>query len=345
MTSGAEHAPQPPPPPSGAEAQPAPPLAGGEWLQGGPVDPRNIEGPLLVDFWDYSSIHWLRTLPYLAEWRRRYEPHGLTIVGVHTPEFDFARSPDRVREAIADLGVEHPVVLDAGYAVWRAWGNRYWPSKHFVDARGRVRARHAGEGAYAESELLLQALLRERAGFEAELPPPMAPLRPEDAPGAVSWRVTPQLYCGYGGGAIGNPGGPSPDRPRRYADRGKHAEGALYLDGDWLVSAASAARPFGANGPGRLTLTCMAAGVHAVLHPPVAGGAGEARVLLDGAPLAGEAAGEDVEDGALRVERPRLYSLVRGADVERRTLTLETQSDGLAAFAFAFTSCVAPGDE
>lgn len=345
MTSDAERDPAPQPPPAGGEAEQAPPLAGGEWLQGGPVDPRSLEGPLLVDFWDYTCLNCLRTLPYLAEWHRRYAPHGLTIVGVHTPEFDFARSPDRVREAIADLGVAYPVVLDASYAVWRAWGNRYWPSKYFVDARGRIRARHAGEGAYAESELLLQALLREREGFAPELPPPMAPLRPEDGPGAVCWRVTPELYCGYARGAVGNPGGPAPDRPHRYADLGRHAEGALYLDGDWLVSATSAARPFGASGPSRLSLTYMAADVNAVLHPPVAGGAGEARVLLDGAPVAGDAAGEDVEDGAVRVERPRMYRLARAADVGRRTLTLETQSDGLAAFAFTFTSCVAPGAE
>ena len=336
MTSGPAQPPQQPP------LSDAPSLEGGEWLQGGPVDVRGLGGPLLVDFWDYTCLNCLRTLPYLAEWHRRYEQHGLTVVGVHTPEFDFARNPDRVREAIADLGVPYPVVLDSQFEIWRAYQNRFWPSKYFVDREGKVRAQHAGEGAYGESEQVIQALLREQEGFEAELPDLMAPLRPEDAQGAVCYRVTPELYCGYQRGVLGNPGGPQPDRPHPYADPGKHVEGALYLDGHWMVSGENAARPFGAQGPSRMTLTYMAADVNLVLHPPIMGGVGEARVLLDGAPASGDAAGEDVEGGALRIDKPRMYRLVRGIDVERHTLTVETESDGLAAFAFTFTSCVAP---
>ena len=336
MTSGPAQPPQQPP------LSDAPSLEGGEWLQGGPVDVRGLGGPLLVDFWDYTCLNCLRTLPYLAEWHRRYEQHGLTVVGVHTPEFDFARNPERVREAIADLGVPYPVVLDSQFEIWRAYQNRFWPSKYFVDREGKVRAQHAGEGAYGESEQVIQALLREQEGFEAELPDLMAPLRPEDAQGAVCYRVTPELYCGYQRGVLGNPGGPQPDRPHPYADPGKHVEGALYLDGHWMVSGENAARPFGAQGPSRMTLTYMAADVNLVLHPPIMGGVGEARVLLDGEPASGDAAGEDVEGGALRIDKPRMYRLVRGIDVERHTLTVETESDGLAAFAFTFTSCVAP---
>ena len=115
----------------------APELEGGEWLQGGPVAVRARDKPLLVDFWDYTCLNCLRTLPYLAEWHRRYAPHGLEIVGVHTPEFDFARNPEHVRAAIADLDLPYPVVLDARHAIWQAYANRFWPAKYFVDARAR----------------------------------------------------------------------------------------------------------------------------------------------------------------------------------------------------------------
>ena len=335
-------------PAPGPQEQPvvnAPDFEGGEWLQGGPVAVRGLGKPLLVDFWDYTCNNCLRTLPYLAEWHRRYAEHGLTIVGVHTPEFDFARNPEHVRTAIADLEIPYPVVLDPQYAIWQAYANRYWPAKYFVDAQGKIRATHYGEGAYTEGELFIQALLREQEGFAAELPEPMTALRPEDGQGAVCYRVTPELYCGYGRGLIGNAGGPVPDQPHTYLDAGKHVEGALYFEGDWMVSAENAARPFGANGTSRLTMSYMAADVNLVLHPPAAGGEGSLRVLLDGEPVSGEQAGEDVADGAVSVERPRMYGLVRGADVDRHTLTLETESDGLAAFAFTFTSCVAPPPE
>ena len=230
---------------------------------------------------------------------------------MHTPEFDFARNPEHVRRAIADLELPYPVVIDARHAIWKAYANRFWPAKHFVDARGKIRALHAGEGAYGESEQLLQALLCEQEGFDAELPPLMEALRPEDGPGAVCYRVAPELYCGYARGLLGNTGGPQPDRPHRYLDAGKHIEGVLYLGGDWMVSAEHAARHFGAQGPSRMTLSYMAADVNLVLHPPIAGGQGALRVALDGAPLSGEAlsgaqAGEDVEGGVVTIERPRL---------------------------------------
>ena len=323
----------------------APEFTGGEWLQGGPVAVRGRGKPILVDFWDYTCINCLRTLPYVAEWHRRYEEHGLAVVGVHTPEFDFARNADHVRTAIADLELPYPVVLDSKHEIWQAYANRYWPAKYFVDAQGKIRAQNFGEGAYGPSEQLIQALLQEQEGFSATLPPLMEPIRPEDGPGAVCYRVTPELYCGYARGNLGNAGGPQPDRVHRYVDSGKHVEGALYLEGDWIVAAESAARPIGAQGPSRMTFSYMAADVNLVLHPPLAGGPGQLRVALDGAPLLRGGAGQDVDGGVVTVERPRMYRLVQADDVERHELVLETDSDGLAAFAFTFTSCVAPAPE
>jgi thiol-disulfide isomerase/thioredoxin len=320
----------------------APELEGGEWLQGGPVPIRGHGKPLLVDFWDYTCLNCLRTLPYLKEWHRRYASLGLTIVGVHTPEFSFARNPDHVRGAIAHLELPYPIVLDANYAIWQAYANRYWPAKYFVDTKGYIRASHFGEGGYVESELAIQALLREQKGFSAELPEPLAPLRVEDAPGAVCYRVTPELYCGYQRGLIGNVGAVAPDRPHDYVDMGRHVEGMVYYEGDWLLAAEIAARPFGAarGKPSRMHLAYMAADVNLVMHPPLTGGPAQLRVLLDGSPVTAEGAGEDVRDGVVTIDTPRMYSLVRDGDVQRHDLVLETESDGLAAFAFTFTSCV-----
>ena len=324
----------------------APELEGGEWLQGGPVPIRGRGKPVLVDFWDYTCVNCLRTLPYLKEWHRRYEALGLTIVGVHTPEFSFARNAEHVRAAISYLELPYPIVSDPSGAIWQAFANRYWPAKYFVDARGYIRASHFGEGGYLESELAIQTLLQEQEGFDAatRFPEAMAPVRAEDAPGAVCFRVTPELYCGYQRGLIGNVVDMQPDRPAQYVDPGRHVEGMIYLDGEWLLGGETLARPFGAarGRPSRLHLAYMAADVNLVLHPPLAGGSGVLRVLLDGAPVDEAHAGDDVRAGAVAVDVPRMYSLVKDGDVQRHDLVLETESDGLAAFAFTFTSCVAP---
>ncbi len=324
----------------------APELEGGEWLQGGPVPIRGRGKPVLVDFWDYTCVNCLRTLPYLKEWHRRYEALGLTVVGVHTPEFSFARNADHVREAIRHLDLPYPVVSDGAGVIWQAFANRYWPAKYFIDARGYIRATHFGEGGYLESELAIQTLLAEQPGFDASttFPEPMVPLRTEDAPGAVCYRVTPELYCGFQRGLIGNVGDVAPDRPLDYPDQGRHVEGMLYLEGEWLLSGENVARPFGAarGRPSRLHLGYMAADVNLVMHPPLAGGSGVLRVLLDGAPVTAAAAGEDVRDGLVTVDVPRMYALVKSTDVQHHDLVLETESDGLAAFAFTFTSCVVP---
>lgn len=327
----------------------APELNGGEWLQGGPVPIKGRGKVVLIDFWDYTCVNCLRTLPYLKEWHRRYEALGLTVVGVHTPEFSFARNADHVRNAIRHLELPYPVIHDGNGAIWSAYANRYWPAKYFIDARGYIRATHFGEGGYLESELAIQTLLAEQEGFDPStpFPEPMAPVRTEDAVGAVCYRVTPELYCGYQRGLIGNVGEIAPDRPQTYVDPGRHVEGMVYLDGDWLLGGENLARPFGgARGrPSRLHLAYMAADVNLVLHPPLAGGGATMRVLLDGAPIDAAHAGDDVRDGVVTVDVPRMYSLVKDNDVQRHDLVLETESDGLAAFAFTFTSCVIPPPE
>lgn len=318
----------------------APEFAGGEWIQGGPVPVRGSGRPILVDFWDYTCANCLRTLPYLTEWHRRYAEHGLVIVGIHTPEFSFGKNPEHVRRAVAAQAIDYPVVLDAEFKIWQAYANKYWPAKYFVGIDGKIKARHFGEGAYGECEQLIQHLIAEQPGFAAALPPIMEPIRDEDEPGAVCYRVTPELYCGYARGLIGNVGTLTPDRPMTFVDPGKHMEGTLYLEGDWLLQGESAARPFGAQHTSRIRLDYMAADLNLVMHPPMTGEPASVRVLVNGA-APGALAGEDVAaDGTVKVDVPRMYQLIHSDDVDRRSLTLETQSDGLATFAFTFTSCV-----
>ena len=321
--------------------------AGAQWLQGGPLTMTALRGKVvLIDFWDYTCLNCLRTLPYVKEWHRKYQSLGFVTVGVHAPEFSFARESGNVLRAVREQDIQYPVLLDNDYATWQAWANRYWPAKYLVDAQGYVRYYHFGEGAYDVTEEAIQALLKE--GFpELLLPGKAEPMRAEDAPGAVCYRVTPELYLGYARGAYGNAEPITPDAAARYRDPGMHMDGHAYLDGDWLISAEYLARPAGATNTSRVVLPYMAKDVNLVIHPPTYGGAATVNVLQDGAPLTGEDAGKDVTAGApsvLTIDVPRMYRIVSNREIGRHELALETQSDGVAMYAFTFTSCLVQED-
>ena len=316
------------------------------WLQGGPLAMSDLRGrPVLIDFWDYTCLNCLRTLPYLKEWHRRYAEHGLTIVGVHAPEFSFAHNVEHVRKAVAEHGIEYAVAVDNEFAVWQAYANRYWPAKYLVDREGYLRAYHFGEGGYGETESQVQALLKE-AFPEAVLPAIMEPVRDTDRPGAVCYRVTPELYLGYERGRIGNTAGIVIDKPATYRALDKHAEGYFFLEGDWQLMAESVARPVGASGESRLHVKYMAKEVNLVIAPPYGGGQAEIEVRQGGAPLHAEDAGEDVRvaDGRaiVTVDAPRMYRLVNNREIDTYELTLSTSADGVSLFAFTFGSCLVP---
>ena len=317
------------------------------WLQGGPLRIADLRGRVvLLDFWDYTCVNCLRTLPYVKEWWRRYNDLGLSVIGVHAPEFSFAREGGNVAREMHMQGITYPVVLDNEYAIWQAYANRYWPAKYLIDGNGYLRYYHFGEGGYGETEQAIQQLLREQFP-EILLPGLMEPVRDEDRPGAVCYRVTPELYLGYQRGAIGNVAGVSPDAAATYRDPGKHIDGHAYLDGDWLLAGEYLARPAGAAGESRLTVPYMAKEVNLVIHPPTYGGDASVTLLQDGAPLAAEDAGADVaqKDGAavVAIDAPRMFRLVNNRDIDRHELTLVTKSDGIALYAFTFTSaCIAP---
>jgi thiol-disulfide isomerase/thioredoxin len=311
------------------------------WLQGGPLTMSSLSGrPVLIDFWDYTCANCLRTIPYLKEWHKRYAPHGLEIIGVHAPEFAFAREPGYVERAVRDLGIEYPIVLDNRYAIWDAYANRYWPAKYLIDKNGYVRAYHFGEGAYEDVESRMQALIRE-ARPEAQLPPLMESMREEDKPGAVCYRGTPEVYLGYQRGRIGN-ADLSPDKPAPYREQLIERDGYAYLAGDWLLGKEGLSRPGGASGDSSLHLRYEAKEVNLVVHPPQQPGGIE--LLQDGHPLPAEDAGADVRFGGGRsfivVDQPRMYTLVNNREFGPHDLTLITTSDDIALYAFTFVTCV-----
>ncbi len=320
--------------------------ANATWLQGGPLKMAALRGrPVLIDFWDYTCVNCIRTLPYVNEWHRRYAPLGLTVVGVHAPEFSFGRESGNVARSAREHHIEYPVVLDNDYAIWQSYANRYWPAKYLVDGRGYLRGYHHGEGAYREIEESLQALLRESFP-EILLPGLMDPLRDDDKDGAVCYRVTPELYLGYQRGIVGNVAGMAPDKASTYNDPGKHMDGAAYLDGDWLLAGEYLARPAGAVRESRVTVPYMAKDVNLVVHPPTFGGAATISVSQDGKPIAAEDAGADVTAGGatsiVTVDAPRMYRLISNREIDHHELTLSTMSDGVALYALTFTSCVLP---
>jgi thioredoxin family protein len=240
-----------------------------------------------------------------------------------------------VAEAAARFGLEYPIVLDNEYAIWRAYSNRFWPAKYLVDAKGRIRYYHFGEGAYQETETAIQGLIRE-LNPNASLPPPMEPVRDTDRPGAVCYRVTPELYLGHARGNFGNPEGVVRDRPHDYRDLGPHVEGISYLAGRWRVESESAR----SEAPGAaISLRYTAKDVNLVMAPPATGSV-RVEIALEGAQRAGDDVKFEAERGLVTVDSPRMYNLVANDSVVSGALTIRTGAAGLAAYAFTFISCL-----
>ncbi len=321
------------------------PEFGQVWLNSAPRSLKSLRGQVvLVDFWDYTCINCIRTLPYLREWHRRYSAKGLTVIGVHAPEFYFASVPELVQLAARDFGLTYPILLDNDYQIWQAFANRYWPAKYLIDTEGYIRYFHPGEGNYGETETALQMLLRERDARVA-LPPVMEPIRRLDEPGAIQacQRPTPELYLGAKRGRIANEGGMREDAVHRY-EFAREAQEDIELDGGWLVRAdSSQAYPQPESG---MRFPYAAAEVNLVLASSAECPVGRLDIADNGRPLPVDARGEDIRtDPAtgvtyVEVTRPRMYSLLRRDRFAMGMLNLTTRSKGLEFFAFTFVSCI-----
>jgi thiol-disulfide isomerase/thioredoxin len=324
------------------------PEIGRVWLNSTPLSFRQLRGrAVLVDFWDYTCVNCVRTLPYVQAWHERYKDKGLTVIGVHTPEFTFAQYESNVERGIREFGLTYPIVIDSDREIWKAFANRYWPTKYLLDKDGYLRYGHFGEGGYAECEQVIQELLRE-VDPNVVLPTLMDPLREEDHMGAVCYRGSGELYLGHRRGRIGNEGGFKEDQIADYVFNGVAEENFVYANGRW----ASTAEYFEAaeTGPHSLRLKYEAAAVNLVMASPHAASA-EVVVLQDGKPLSRKQATRDTrfrpatsgagEESYAAVDSARMYFLVDNHAFGEHELELQC-STGVAAFALTFTSCVDP---
>jgi thiol-disulfide isomerase/thioredoxin len=305
-----------------------PPLSGAtSWLNTQPLTPQALRGKVvLIDFWTYSCINCLRALPFVSGWYEKYKDHGLVVIGVHSPEFAFEKDPGNVKRAVHDLGVTYPVAIDSNYAIWRSFDNQYWPAHYFVDAQGRIRGHHFGEGEYAESENTIRQLLTE-AGYK-DLPP--AGISTAQTTGVQVAAddaniLSPETYIGYASAEhFSSPDGVLPDQPKSYAAPAKLDLNEWALTGSWTVDEEKAVLN---RAPGGIEFRFHARDLHLVLGPGPGGQPVRFRVLFDGAePGANHGADIDASGNGV-VREQRLYQLIRQppGQIRRHTFTIRFQ--------------------
>ena len=295
------------------------------WLNSEPLTPEGLRGKVvLVDFWTYTCINWLRTLGYVRAWHEKYRDQGLVVVGVHTPEFPFEHDADNVRWAAQDQRVEYPIALDPDYAVWRAFDNNYWPAVYIADAEGRIRHNHFGEGGYEECEMVIQMLLRD-AGRD-DVGRNLVSVADEGFEAQADWANLE-----------------SPRRtsaPRRLGTSRlvlRRSGCGLYqwtLVGDWRVGRGASVLH---SADGRIAFRFHARDVNLVMGPRDRGASAPFRVRVDGEPP-GDAHGLDVdEQGNGTVVQQRLYQLIRkpGSIVDR-TFEITFLAPDVEAYCFTF---------
>jgi thiol-disulfide isomerase/thioredoxin len=306
-----------------------------EWLNSPRLTADALAGKVvLVDFWTYTCINWLRQLPFVRAWSEKYR-QGLVVIGVHTPEFQFEHNIDNVRRAVEQMSIAYPVVIDNDYSIWRAFNNQYWPALYFIDARGRIRQRHFGEGEYQSSEHAIQRLLKE-AGVSGTADNVVS----VDGSGfesAADWAnlKSPETYVGYERMEnFASPDTVRPDQQRTYRAPSRLALNQWSLAGNWTIGRQATVLN---NTPGQILHRFHARDVHLVMGPSRPGASVRFRVSVDGQPP-GAARGLDIDAGGDGIVREqRLYQLVRQqTPIADRTLAIDFLDAGVEAFAFTF---------
>jgi thiol-disulfide isomerase/thioredoxin len=304
------------------------------WLNSAPLTPESLRGRVvLVDFWTYTCVNWLRTLPYLRAWADKYRK-GLTVVGVHTPEFGFERDVENVTARARDLGVDYPVALDSEYAIWRAFDNHFWPALYIADGEGRIRYHHFGEGEYAMAEMAIQQLLIDQ-GAEA-IDQGIVAVQPHGLEVAADWATlrSPETYVGYGqASGFASEDEASYDEARAYSVPPLRLN-EWALGGIWTVAQHAAV----SNEPnGRIAFRFQARDVNLVIGPASPGSSVPFRVLLDGEPPT-DAHGTDIDlDGGGLLREQRTYQLIRQpGPIRERTVEIEFLESGAEAYCFTF---------
>lgn len=307
-----------------------------EWLNSPRLTADALLGKVVVvDFCTYSCINWLRTLPYVRAWARKYTPRGAVVIGVHTPEFAFEHDIANVRQAIQKLGIEYPMVVDNNYSIWRAFANQYWPAVYFMDAHGKVRQHQFGEGEYQTSERTIQQLLKEAGNSDAG--EGIVSVDGSGFEAAADWANlrSPESYVGYARMEnFASPDAAKFDQARRYRAPSRLTLNQWSLEGDWTIGRQATVLN---TAPGQIVHRFHARDVHLVMGPSRPGESIRFRVSIDGEPP-GAAHGLDVdESGNGTVTEHRLFQLVRQPrPVVDRRFAIEFLDAGVEAFSFTF---------
>jgi len=316
---------------------PLPDLSGATaWINSPALTPTSLHGKVvLVDFWTYSCINCLRTLPYIKAWYDKYKDSGLVIVGVHTPEFPFEKDGSNVRKAVHDLGISYPVAMDNDYAIWRSFNNEYWPADYFVDATGHIRYHHFGEGNYEESEKWIRDLLK--AANRRPLPAAATEIAATgtEAPPDSDDVQSPETYIGYERAQdFASPGGLNHDKPQQYQAPGELNRNQWALDGRWRDAGQIATL---LSPTGKIVYRFHARDLHLVLGPARTGSPVHFRVTIDGK-VPGADHGMDIDaDGYGTVTEDRLYQLIRQhGKIQDRIFEIEFLAPGVQAYSFTF---------
>jgi thiol-disulfide isomerase/thioredoxin len=307
-----------------------------EWLNSPPLTATALRGKVVVvDFWTYSCINWRRTLPYVRAWAEKYRDHGLIVIGVHTPEFVFEQDLYNVRRATTALKIHYPVAVDSAHAIWRSFGNQYWPALYVADAQGRIRHHQFGEGGYEQIERTIQQLLTEAGN--ANVPHELVSLDPHGVELAadLSSLKSPETYVGYERAEyFASPGGARRNKPGVYAAPSRLRLNKWALVGDWTIGSEAAAL----NGAsGRIVYRFHARDLNFIMGPTVPGTPVKFRVRIDGQPP-GTSHGIDIDaQGNGTVREPRMYQLIRQPEpIADRLFEIEFDAPGVEAFDFTF---------
>lgn len=294
------------------------------WLNSDPLTMQSLRGKVvLVDFWTYTCINCIRTLPHIVGWYEKYKDKGFVVIGVHTPEFEFEKKTDNVQQAIWDYKITYPVAQDNDYVTWRAYDNHYWPAKYLIDAKGNVRYTHFGEGEYEQTEENIQELLA-----EAGKTPDSTMLNLNDS--TPRTRNTPETYLGAARMERFASVEPIQGGVQAFTSSAGLPDHYVAYEGVWNVQDEYAAP---ARGGAALDLHFIASKVFLVITPKK----GDViRVKLDGVPVTAEEAGVDVKNGVVQIDTPRLYELIDLKEVGDRVLRLEFEGEDTQVFAFTF---------
>jgi len=298
----------------------APDLAAGEWINSAPLSMQSLKGKVvLIDFWTYSCINCIRTLPHMNAWQEKYADKGLVIIGVHTPEFEFEKDYANVKSAVEKYGIKYPVVQDNNYETWRAYGNSYWPRKYMIDKDGNIRYDHIGEGGYEATEKVIQQLL----GVTGNVT--------NISDTAPTQSQSPELYLGYEfaiprGQNLGNPEGFRPETITNYQPAEVTQGNIIYLSGRWF----SAADKIIAVEDAKLRLVYRAKNVNIVAE------GANIQVKLEGFPLPANFAGIDADgSGFVTINEQRLYNIISAPDYMTRMMEIDAQP-GFGLYTFTF---------